>query len=183
MPDIYENNQTCRPNLRLGTWSRNCMHLFYDCTQKDQQKWSTALSFGINTTNISDFSRMSHIRVSDYCLTPTQQFFSYRCIMARTSFWWYDEVRFVLDQHAELDIYSASSLKQQSTGRHVAPLVHIIPIPSQPVFALTSECCMLNGEATNTNFIVFGLTSPGLEPTIYHGEYANHSTTDAVCRT
>jgi hypothetical protein len=32
----------------------------------------------------------------------------------------------------------------------VAPLGHIIPIPSQPVFALTSECCMLNGEATNT---------------------------------
>jgi hypothetical protein len=28
-----------------------------------------------------------------------------------------DEVRFVLDQHAELDFYSASSLKQQSAGR------------------------------------------------------------------
>ena len=26
---------------------------------------------------------------------------------------------------------------------------------------------MLRGEATNTNFIVFGLTRPGLEPTIY----------------
>ena len=117
MPDIYENYQTCRPNSRLGTWTRNCMHLFYYCTQKDQQKWSTVLSFGINTTNVSDFSRMSHIRVSDYCLTPTQ-FFSYRYIMARTSFWWDDdEVCFVLDQHAELDIYSASSLKQQSAGR------------------------------------------------------------------
>jgi len=33
-----------------------------------------------------------------------------------------DEVRFVLDQHAELDLYSASSLKQQSADRHVAPL-------------------------------------------------------------
>jgi hypothetical protein len=42
---------------------------------------------------------------------------------------------------------------------------------------------MLSGEAaTNTNFIVFGLTSPGLEPMIYHtqGEHANHYTTDAV---
>jgi len=38
--------------------------------------------------------------------------------------------------HAELDFYSASSLKQQSTGRHVAPFGHIILIPSQPVFAL-----------------------------------------------
>jgi len=48
-----------------------------------------------------------------------------------------DEVRFVLDQHAEFDFYSASSLKQQSAGRHVAPLRHIILIPSQPVFALS----------------------------------------------
>jgi hypothetical protein len=49
--------------------------------------------------------------------------------------WNDDEVRFVLDQHAELDFYSTSSLKQQSAGRHVAPLGHIIPIPSQPIFA------------------------------------------------
>jgi len=48
-----------------------------------------------------------------------------------------DDVPFVLDQHAELDFYSASSLKQQSTVRHVAPLGHIILILSQPVFALT----------------------------------------------
>jgi hypothetical protein len=37
-----------------------------------------------------------------------------------------DEVRFVLDQHAELDLYSVCSLKQQSAGRYVAPLGHII---------------------------------------------------------
>jgi hypothetical protein len=49
----------------------------------------------------------------------------------------YDEVRFVPDQAAELDFYNASSLKQQSAGRHVAPLGHIILIPSQPVFALS----------------------------------------------
>jgi hypothetical protein len=48
-----------------------------------------------------------------------------------------DEVCFVLDQHAELDFYSASSLKQQSADKHVAPLRHIILIPSQPVFALS----------------------------------------------
>jgi hypothetical protein len=46
-------------------------------------------------------------------------------------------VRLVLDQHAELNFYSASSLKQQSAGRHVAPLEHIILIPSQPIFALS----------------------------------------------
>jgi len=48
-----------------------------------------------------------------------------------------DDVHFVLNQHAELYCYSASSLKQHSADRHVAPLGHIILISSQPVFALT----------------------------------------------
>jgi hypothetical protein len=41
---------------------------------------------------------------------------------------------------------------------------------------------MLSEEATNTNFIVFGLTRSGLEPTIYHTrfEHANNYTTDTV---
>jgi hypothetical protein len=59
-----------------------------------------------------------------------------------------DEVSFVLDQHAELDFYSASSLKQQSAGRHVAPLGHIILIPRQ-VLAHTPSCCVISGEATS----------------------------------
>ena len=33
-----------------------------------------------------------------------------------------DDVCFVLDQHVKLDFHSASSLKQQSADRHVAPL-------------------------------------------------------------
>ena len=38
---------------------------------------------------------------------------------------------------------------------------------------------MLSGEATNTNFIVFGFTQSGLELTIYRtrGEHANHYVT------
>ena len=77
---------------------------------------------------------------------------------------------------------SASSLKQQSGDRHVVLLRHIILFPSQPVFVLSPECCVLNGEATNTNLIVFGLTRSGLEPTIYRtqGEHANHYATDVV---
>jgi hypothetical protein len=43
--------------------------------------------------------------------------------------WDDDDVRFIQDQHTELDFYSASSLKQQSAGRHVALLWHIILIP------------------------------------------------------
>jgi hypothetical protein len=53
--------------------------------------------------------------------------------MARTSYFRLDDdhVRFVLDQNTELDFNNASSLKQQSAGRHFAPLGHIILIPSQ----------------------------------------------------
>jgi hypothetical protein len=41
---------------------------------------------------------------------------------------------------------------------------------------------MLSREATDTNFIIVGLTRSGLEPTIYstRGEDENHYTTDAV---
>ena len=53
-----------------------------------------------------------------------------------------DDVRFVLEQHAELDFYSASSMTQQS-GRHVVSFRQIILIPSQPVFTLTPYCYML----------------------------------------
>ena len=58
--------------------------------------------------------------------------------MARTSYipWDEDDVRIVLDQHALLDFDSSSSLKQQSAGRQVATLVHIILITSKPIFAL-----------------------------------------------
>jgi len=41
---------------------------------------------------------------------------------------------------------------------------------------------MLRREAENTNFIDFGLTCLGLEPTIYStaGEHTNYYTTDVV---
>jgi hypothetical protein len=52
--------------------------------------------------------------------------------------------------------------------------------PAQSVFALSPSCCVLSREATNTNFIVFGLTQSRLKPMIYRtqGEHANHYTTD-----
>jgi len=58
--------------------------------------------------------------------------------MARTRYFQWDDnvVHFVLDQHANLDYFSASSLKQ-SAGRHVILLVHIILIPNGHVFALS----------------------------------------------
>jgi len=59
---------------------------------------------------------------------------------------------------------------------------HSIPIPSQPIFAFKPYSCVLSGEANNTNFIVFGLTRPGLETTIYltRGERGNNNAIDAV---
>jgi hypothetical protein len=51
--------------------------------------------------------------VSERCLTPNGQFFSY--ILPRTSYiaiWNDDEVRFVLDQQAWLDLYTDNALKQ-----------------------------------------------------------------------
>jgi hypothetical protein len=82
----------------------------------------------------------------------------------------------------EMDFYSASSHKQQSVDRHVGPLGHIILISSQPVFVLSPQCCVVSGEATNTNFLVFGWTQSGLKPTTYRIQrvkHANHYTTDA----
>ena len=61
---------------------------------------------------------------------------------------------------------------------HVAPLGHIILIPSHPVFALFSDWYVLSGEAENNNFIVICLTRPGLKPTIYYtlGDHASQYT-------
>jgi hypothetical protein len=88
--------------------------------------------------------------------------------------WDDDEVRFELDQHAYLDLYSASELKQQSTDRNVDSLGHILLIPSSSLLFLLN--------ATNINFIVVGLTRSGLEPKTYRtqGEHINHYTTDVV---
>jgi hypothetical protein len=72
--------------------------------------------------------------VSDCCLTPTQQF---------SPIPWREQINFQLDDDGVLFVLdqqifsSASSLKQQSTDRHVSPLEHIILILSQPVFALS----------------------------------------------
>ena len=64
----------------------------------------------------------------------------------------------------------------------LAPLGHIILIPNQPVFVLSPLCCVLSGEATNTNFIVFGWTRSELKPTIYHtrGKHTDHNDATAA---
>jgi copper oxidase (laccase) domain-containing protein len=50
----------------------------------------------------TDINKTQCTQMSDCCLTPTQQFFSYRYIMGeQVNFHWDDDdVRFALDQHA-----------------------------------------------------------------------------------
>ena len=88
--------------------------------------------------------------------------------------WWWWGPFFFLTNTLSWMFYSAE------TRRHVVPLGHIILIPSQPGFALFPWCCVLSGEARNTNLIIFGLTQPGPESTIYHsrGKNANNYVTD-----
>ena len=76
--------------------------------------------------------------------------------------WDNDEIRFLLDQHAGLDFYSGSSLKQQSTDRHVAPFGTLFWFRAyqSSLFLLNT---VLSGEATNTGFKLFGLTRLGSE--------------------
>ena len=60
-----------------------------------------------------------------------------------------DDACFVQDQHD----------KQQSVGRHVAPLRHIFLIPNEQVFTLTTKCSVLSGEAANTYFMIMGFST------------------------
>ena len=48
-----------------------------------------------------------------------------------------NDVHLVLEQHTELDFYSASPQKQLSAGKHVSPLWHIIMILSPPEITFT----------------------------------------------
>jgi hypothetical protein len=90
--------------------------------------WSLTLNFVNNS--VSEW-------VGDCCLTPIQ-YFSAILWREQVNFQWDDdEIRFVLDQRAELHLHSASPLKQQSAGWRVAPLGHIIQIASELVFVLS----------------------------------------------
>jgi hypothetical protein len=85
----------------------------------------------------------------------------------------YDDALFVLNQHASLEFNSDSSLKQQSSGRHVAPLWHINLIPNQPVFLFL---------LLNIVFLAEKQQIQIFESTTYctRVEHAYHYTTDAL---
>ena len=54
-----------------------------------------------------------------------------------------------------------------------------IPRTLRRNYEWVSDCCLTPIQHSNTDFIVFGLTRQGLEPTIYHtrGEHANQYAT------
>jgi hypothetical protein len=77
--------------------------------------------------------------VSEYVVSEWLLFNTTISLREQVNFQWDDdEVLFILDQQAELDFYSANSLKQQSAGKHVTPPAQIILIQSQPVFVFFS---------------------------------------------
>ena len=61
-----------------------------------------------------------------------------------TSGW--DYVRFVLEKHDHLGIYSASSLTQQSVGRHVGPIGHAILISDPSLLLLLNVASLAEKE-------------------------------------
>jgi hypothetical protein len=104
----------------------------------------TNKSTKMTTTN--EMAKLQHTIQSEWAidcfLTPNEQCVGYIIVIISYIRW--DYVRFVLDQYALLNLYSATALKQQSLGRHIVPLGYIILFPSQPVFVPTPWCHMLS---------------------------------------
>ena len=107
-----------------------------------------------------------------------------KCIMVRTSYIfmrWY-EIRFVLNQHGLLDLYSARSLKNCPMVDMSLQLDTLTPFWVDPylLFLLNPAFVALKQQIS----ILFSLVWPdrGFEPTIYRnrGEHVNNYTTDVV---
>ena len=78
------------------------------------------------------------------------------------------------------NIESVGSQKQQSAEEMQFTQTHYSYFGDQSLL-LTPKCCVLSKETANTNFNVFDLTQPGIDPTTFcTSEYANHYTTEAL---
>ena len=118
--------------------------------------------------------------VSDCCLTPTQQGVS--CIMVNKLIFHEMMMRSILYLSDTLSwIFIVIAHWNNSPRIDMSNISDILSWfrANQSLLFLLNAACL---EARNTNFIVFGLTWSGLEPTIYltRGEHANHYITDAV---
>jgi hypothetical protein len=116
-------------------------------------------------------------------LTLNEKFFSY--IMARTSYIWDDnDILIVLDQHAE---FTFIVLAHWNNRQRVDMSLHSDTLSrfqsNQPLLFLHNAVRL--AEKQQIPILVFGLTWPKLEPTIYRtrGKHANNYTTDVVSLT
>ena len=71
-----------------------------------------------------------------------------------------NEPCFVIDPHGEQLAYANNSLQKDFTQHNILTI-------GRSVFALYLKCCVLSWEAADTNFNLFGLTQPGIEPTTF----------------
>ena len=117
--------------------------------------------------------------VSDCCLMPTQQIFQL----------YHGENKLIFNEMMMSALYKTNTLSQICivlAHWNNSPRVDMFPHSNtlswlranqSLLFFLNAVC---KSEEHNANFIIFGLTRSGLEPTISRtwGEYANHYTTD-----
>ena len=114
----------------------------FPSVQQTACKTIKLINHGSTLSIIDEFKVKSQTMTILIC----QGFYVYMCswfLSEQINFQWDDddEVCFVLDQHASLDFYSASSLKQQSTDKHVVQLGQNILLLSQPVFTYSLVLC------------------------------------------
>ena len=83
---------------------------------------------------------------------------------------------------SHLDLFSSNTQTPPSAGWNISPFGHIILTQSLPIFALSASSCVCSRETANTICLVFGLTRPGTELTIYRTRavHPNHYTTNTV---
>jgi hypothetical protein len=124
-------------DYRVDEWLLTPSEQSFSCIMERLQSWwvivntkwaIVQLHHGEITELMSNRSTVSWRDYRVEWLTPSEQSFS--CIMERTSYfqWDDDNVGFVQDRRTLID--------KQFTGWRVSLLGHIIPIQSQPVFAL-----------------------------------------------
>ena len=97
------------------------------------------------------------------------------------TFWWDDnDVRFVLDQTLSWIFIVLAHWTNSSRIDMSLHLDTLFWFTTKQCFLLLLSAGILNGEATITNIIVFGLTRLGFETTFYRirGVHADHYTTD-----
>ena len=92
--------------------------------------------------------------VSECCFMPKEQFFAAISCLEQVLImrWW---CQILIRPTRSVSFCSASSLKQHSTSRHVAPVGHIILNPSQPVFYLYSLILCALQESSEYQFYSF----------------------------